>query len=170
MYIIIIYNSINKMSTTQSTFIRAICQEKKKQKEATYQLYIIGNIKGEKAGWGYLTVNIKDEKTDKVDINLILNENRMTLYALVEGLDSIVNSDTKIKATVECYTDNVYCMNVVNEWLERWKKERFINRPNIDLLERLSSLLDDCVLNMHYSNVPQSSNGKQVLTKLEEIY
>ena len=158
------------MSTTQSTFIRAICQEKKKQKEATYQLYIIGNVKGEKAGWGYLTVNIKDEKSDKVESNLILNEYRMTLYALVEGLYSIVNNDIKTKSTVECYTDNVYCMNIVNEWLEKWKKERFINRPNIDLLERLNSLLNDCVLNMHYSNVTQNVNGKLILTKLEEIY
>jgi ribonuclease HI len=157
------------MSTNTNTFIKAVCQEKKKQKEATYQLYIIGDVKGEKAGWGYMVVNIKDEKSYKVETNVILNENRMTLYALVEGICSIINSDKKTKTTVECYTDNVYCMNVVNEWLEKWKKDRFINRPNIDLLERLSNLLNECVLNMHYSNVKQNVNGKQILTKLEEI-
>lgn len=158
------------MSTNTNTFIKAVCQEKKKQKEATYQLYIIGEVNGEKAGWGYMIMNIKDERSYKVETNSILNENRMTLYALVEGIYSILNSDKKAKATIECYTDNVYCMNVVNEWLEKWKKERFINRPNIDLLERLSNLLNECVLNIHYSNVKQSINGKQVLTKLEEIF
>lgn len=155
------------MST--NTFIRAVCQEKKKQKEATYQLYILGEVSSEKAGWGYMIVTSKDEKSDKVETNSILNKNRMTLYALVEGLYSIVNSDKQIKATVECYTDNIYCMNIVNEWLEKWKKERFINRPNIDLLEKLSNILNECILNMHYSNVNQSIHGKLVLTKLNEI-
>ncbi len=150
--------------------MKSICEEKKKQKDYTFHIYILGECFTDYSIWGSVISNSKNDKKNLLlGKHSISNENRVSLLCLIESIDSILNTNSTStnSIVIECYTNNIYCMNIVNEWLDKWKKERFINRPNLDLLEKLNGLLDKCKLNIHYINLLEHSNGKLLQ---DEIY
>ncbi len=149
------------MNTEESNqFIKTVSEEKKRLYDLKFSLYIKGYANNHKGGWISIIHNIKDEKIILNGKNNNTNEDRMSLYAIVEACKHILKDHTpseKKHVKISCYTDNIYCTNVIKEWIKIWKKEKFNNRPNRDLLLELSDLLSICNFNVQYSQLNYSS-------------
>ncbi|WP_341665362.1 ribonuclease H [Blattabacterium cuenoti] len=63
--------------------------------------------------------------------------NRMELLSVIVGLEKIENK----KQNIVVFTDSKYIINTVqNKWINKWKKNNFKNKKNIDLWKRFLDL------------------------------
>jgi len=148
-----------------SNFIVPISEEKKRMKELKYQIYVKGNCIQNNGSWATIILNAKLEKTELKGNSSNTTLERMELYGLVQALKWIMKQHTEkdqkhIKIIV--YTESVYCTNVLKEWIHIWKKERFINRPNSDLLQECLQLLEYCNFIIQFSIFKNNINGEEV--------
>ena len=156
-------NLTNKCKS--NNFIVPISEEKKRIKELKYQIYVKGTIHQNNGNWGVIILNAKSEKNILKGTSMNTTLERMELYGLVEALKWIMNQykekDQKhVKITV--YTEYIYCTNDLKEWIHIWKKERFINRPNSDLLQDCIQLLEHCNFTIQFSIFKNSLYGEEV--------
>jgi ribonuclease HI len=123
-------------------FISKITPEKKKKRELKYSLYTNGKAENNIGGWAVIILDKNEQKyvlSGKEDNS---NNNRMELYSIVEGLNWIYTSvEPRYRKyiSVNLYTDNPYCINIIREWLNKWKDDLNV-RPNTDLLMQLLEL------------------------------
>jgi len=137
-------------------FVIPISDEKRRIKELKYQIYIKGLAIEHKGTWNVIIVNNKNEKVSFNGTSNNATSDRMELYALTEGIKYILQQhiDEEQKyVKISCYTESVYCLNIIKEWIHIWKKERFINRPNGDLLLECNQLIEKCNFNIYYTNL-----------------
>ena len=74
----------------------------------------------------------------------IIDKEKLCLLTLIELLEWI-NSDKNKSIIV--YTKSVYLVNIIKEWLTKWKRNDFfmdtdIERPYANLLRRINDLID----------------------------
>ncbi|BBA17074.1 ribonuclease HI [Blattabacterium cuenoti] len=63
--------------------------------------------------------------------------NRMELLSVIVGLEKIKNK----KQNIVVFTDSKYIINTVqNKWIDKWKKNNFQNKKNVDLWKRFLNL------------------------------
>jgi len=138
-----------KASTKQFQFVKEVSSEKKRLQSFKYSIYIkVSGIQ-----WAYIILNTNGEKKAYSGESPHSNEDRCYLIALVHGIKSILQSysmDELKFIKISCYITSVYCMNVCKEWINLWKKDKFINRPNLDYLQQLSEYIDNSHIEFIY--------------------
>ena len=123
-------------------FIQKVTPEKKKIRELKFKIYTHGSQKEIKGGWAFIVLDKFEQKSTFSGSERFINKNRIEMISIIEALNWIYNYvEVKyrkyIKVTV--YTENVYCVNIINEWLKLWK-DSLNDRPNSDLLQTLVEL------------------------------
>lgn len=85
------------------------------------------------------------------------DENRLFLISLIETLEWIKNTNKK---NVVIYVNNTYVINCISEWIVKWERNNFFidsndgstknkkERPNADLLRKISELKTMCFLTL----------------------
>ena len=58
---------------------------------------------------------------------------RCELHAVIICLRSIKNK----KAKVTIYSDSMYVVNTCNEWIQKWERDFYYDKKNVDLLKQL---------------------------------
>jgi ribonuclease HI len=68
--------------------------------------------------------------------------NRGELLAFIRALEYIVENNVYNFKDVLFISDSKYCVNIMNEWLDKWKKQGSLNdKKNSDMLLQLSNLI-----------------------------
>jgi len=127
-------------------FVQTPSDEKKKIRELKFTLYVHGNdVKNEEEGdysWACLILDRHENKTVLSGSEKLEDVDRIHLLAIIEGLKWIINSVEKKyrkHITVELCSDNVFCVNLVKEWIDLWK-EKLDQKPNSDLLKEIEEI------------------------------
>jgi ribonuclease HI len=158
-------------------FIPKITPEKRKIRELKYSLYSLGLNQPEKNIWGCLIINRHDEKTilSGEETAMTDNKNRIELLSIIEGLDWINgNTEKKYKKyiNVTIYSSNIYCVNIIKEWLLKWKNDNTLDtRPNNDLLIKLFNIISNIKMKVVWTSKENDNNMLYITNKLnkEEI-
>jgi ribonuclease HI len=154
--------------TKPSNFVVSISEEKKRIKDLKFNLFIKGNSFNHKGSWCSIIQTSKNEKFTLNGESSNTNTDRMELFALNEGIKKIlltVDEKDYKHVKIIVYTESVYCTNVMKEWIQIWKKERFINRPNIDLLQQISLYLEKCNITLQYVSL-KNCNASSILFEI----
>jgi ribonuclease HI len=104
-------------------------------------IYADGACKGNPGGiggWGAVITNLEWIK-EIYGGELSSTNNRMELMAVIQALETLVDSET-----VVVYTDSTYVQKGISEWIHGWKKRgwRTANKEpvkNMDLWKRLDA-------------------------------
>jgi ribonuclease HI len=135
-------------------FISKITPEKKKIRELKYTLYAHGNIEEETGGWATIILDKHEQKTVLSGKEDNVKENRIDMIAIIEGLNWIYfNVEPKYRKhiVVNLNCDNVYCINIIKEWLDKWEED-IDNKPNSDLLKTLLDLKQKIKINAAWTH------------------
>ena len=87
------------------------------------ELYTDGACSGNPGpgGWAYLLRHKNSgEVEEKFGTELEATNNRMELTAVIQGLQSLAQP-----STVELYSDSVYVVKGLNEWLDNWLQKNW---------------------------------------------
>ena len=136
-----------------SNFLIPISSENRRLKELKFNMYIKSSTTNHSGKWNVNIVNSTGEKTSLNGTNINTTNDRVNLLAIVEGLKHLLNKYSILDQKhlkINCFTDNIYCSNVIKEWINIWKKEGFINRPNSDLLTHCNTMINNCNFNINY--------------------
>ena len=85
-------------------------------------------------GWAFIILTDKLSLTKNGYEKSTTNQ-RMELMAIIEALESL-----KEPSYIELYTDSMYCVKTINEWLETWLRDQHKSRANFDLWLRFYEL------------------------------
>ena len=136
-----------------SNFLIPISSENRRLKELKFNMYIKSSTTNHSGKWDVNIVNSTGEKTYLNGTNINTTNDRVTLFGIVEGLKHLLNQYSILDQKhlkINCFTDNIYCSNVIKEWINIWKKEGFVNRPNSDLLTNCNTMINNCNFNINY--------------------
>jgi ribonuclease HI len=124
-------------------FISKISPEKKKIRELRYNLYVHGIQEENLGGWASIILDKHEQKTVLSGKEENLSQpNRIDLIGIIEGLRWIylsVEPKYRKYIIINLNCDNVYCINIIKDWIDKWKDDIDI-RPNNDLLKELLEL------------------------------
>jgi ribonuclease HI len=128
-------------------FISSITPEKKKKRELKYTLYTDGSCDNNKiGGWASIIIDKNEKQFTISGKEENATNNRMEMVAIIEGLNWIHTSvDQKYRKyiTITLFSDSIYCVNTIKDWIYRWEKDDSIEtRPNSDLLKQLLNILN----------------------------
>ena len=121
-----------------------------KEKIEDVQVWIGGISCDGKSSWAFSIIDGKKDISFISGKNSECNIDRLHLISIIECLEWI--SDGK-KRSITIYTDNNYIINVVREWIDKWKYTQFklpdgSLRPNGDLLHKIYDLKSPHILTM----------------------
>jgi len=152
-----------------TSFVKPISEEKKRLKDLKFNIYIKGYVEQHKGKWASIITNTKGDKNTLIGDSNNATDERMELYSVLESFKHIFQSlEDKDKKFCKLflYTESIYIINVLKEWIHLWKKERFINRPNGDLLNELLYYINICNLNLNFISYTNSSIESEFNTLL----
>jgi ribonuclease HI len=156
-------------------FIEKLSPEKKKMRELKFQLYTHGSDHQESTtGWASLILDKNENKTFLCGEEHFDNPNRVHLYSIIEGLNWIYNQvDQRYRQyiVVNLFSDSVYCVNILKEWLQKWieeGEEKVLERPNGDLMISLHDLLKVIKIHPKWTSKTQSEYAWMVAKKANE--
>lgn len=146
-----------------SIFIKSISDEKKRMQSYKYNVY----IKATQSTWATLIINAGSPNLKSIYSGSSSNANidRMSLMGIIQGIKTILDTFTteeRQHIKIYCYTSSIYCINVCKEWIHVWKKNRCINRPNVDLLQQLVDYMDSCAIEFIYSQYYTSQINREL--------
>jgi len=157
-------------------FIEKLSPEKKKMRELKFQLYTHGaETRDSITGWASLIVDKNENKTFLCGEEQFDNPNRVHLYSILEGLNWIYSQvDKKYREyiVVNLFTDSVYCVNILKEWIQKWTEEgeeKVLERPNGDLILKLNSHLKTIKINPKWTSKTQNEYAWMVTKKANEL-
>ena len=140
-------------------FVVPISDEKRRLKELKYQLYTNGYHSEEDNIWSCYII---DPNNDNWSISGVhtnaKSTHEMELIAIIEGLEWILykyTSDIQKHVRISLFSNSIYSINLLKEWLKIWKKEGWENRPNSYLFERLDNITLNCILTPKW--IPEKS-------------
>jgi len=104
------------------------------------ELYTDGAASGNPGPGGYgIVLKFLHHRKEMCGGFKLTTNNRMELLAVIIGLESVTNSDLKVKV----YCDSKYVVDAVNQnWILGWKKTGFKNKANVDLWKRFLQVYD----------------------------
>ena len=132
------------------SFIRPFTLRHQQLKELRYNLYVYSKNEGS----GVVIQDINDKC-----ITLIVKNTdsvyRYELNACIEGIKWILdkyenNKELQKHVQIKLYSNSVYCVNFIKEWMAIWKETNFENRPNKDLLQKLQEQINKCTINSNW--------------------
>ncbi len=130
-------------------FISKTTPEKKKLRELKFNMYSHGNKTNNIGGWATVILDKNEQKTVLSGKEEDISDNRIDMIAIIEGLNWIycsVEPKYRKYITVTLNCDNVYCINILKEWLDKWRDD-IETRPNSDLLKALVDLKSKITIN-----------------------
>lgn len=150
-----------------SIFVKSISDEKKRMQTYKYNLY----IKTTPSTWKTLVINAGSPTLKSVYSGSSSNSNtdRMSLMGIIQGIKQILElfaQEERQHIKIYCYTCSVYCINVCKEWIHVWKKNKCVNRPNIDLLQQLVEYMDCCTIEIIYTQYYTGQINRELETLL----
>ena len=153
--------SVSLNSGTETTFFEEIPEEVRKLYDLRFSVY----VDAQDANWICIVMNNKNKKTTmqgtiQTTTSVPGIKQRAELQALVEALQFIYSTcDTATKSfvCVEVFTESVYLVNVVREWLVKWQHQ-LQSRPHAELLQKLWSFLQLHSKNIEISWLPTQSS------------
>ena len=128
-------------------------KREKTEKVEEIQVWVKGVLREHKSAWAFVYIDGKKDITFVSGDSDISDNNRLQLIPVIEFLEWI-SGDEK-KRLVTFYTDSNYLVNVLKEWIDKWKKSQFkfadgTDRPNADLLRKVDTLRTHTTLNMKH--------------------
>ena len=121
------------------------CKKRKKDKKIdTVNAWIKGNLSLNKEGrWSFIYTNGTKEIWSMYGDEIDTDKNRVILISLLELMEWIRDSNNKKNLIV--YTNSLYVVNCISEWLNKWKRTDFkveddTYRPNSDILRKIDKL------------------------------
>ena len=110
----------------------------------------------DRSSWAFVYMDGKKDFTCIFGKTDILDYDRLQLVLVVEFLEFLEFlecSGEQKKRSAVIYTDSIYLLNVLKEWVDKWKKSHFTlpdgsDRPNADLLRKVESLRGNTTLNI----------------------
>lgn len=101
---------------------------------------------GIKCGYGVHFPNEERSDISKKFTRGKLTNQRAELYAVYTGLRSVIKHCVFDKITV--YTDSKYSIGCCSQWLEKWKKNGWMNSKkkiveNLDIIKKLDKYMSD---------------------------
>ncbi|MDD4930605.1 MAG: hypothetical protein PHG66_00430 [Candidatus Colwellbacteria bacterium] len=117
-------------------------KKEKTEKIEEIQVWLKGVIGENKSTWAFVYIDGKKDITFVSGESDIVNKERLQLVPVIEFLEWIGNER---KRTITFYTESNYLVNVLNEWIDKWRKTQFklpdgTDRPNADFLRKIESL------------------------------
>lgn len=135
-------------------FISKVTPEKKKIRELKYTVYAHGNKEDNIGGWATIILDKNEQKTVLSGKEENVKDNRIDMISIIEGLNWIycsVEPKYRKYVTVNLNCDNVYCINIMKEWLDKWEED-IESRPNSDLLKTLIDLKKKMKINAMWTH------------------
>ncbi|MFG0251903.1 MAG: ribonuclease HI [Phycisphaerales bacterium JB038] len=135
------------------------------------ELYTDGACRGNPGpgGWAYLTRRAGESQVrEDAGAEAETTNNRMELMAVIRGLESLAGP-----AEVHLYSDSVYVVKGLTEWLDGWLAKGWRNaarKPvkNKDLWQRLVQLREEHELRAHWvkghADHPENERCDQLAT------
>jgi ribonuclease HI len=71
-----------------------------------------------------------------IDIESKVDYERNCLIAIIKTIETIGET----KRPIIIHTDNPYTKTCIKEWIEKWSKTEFENKPNADILKQIWEL------------------------------
>jgi ribonuclease HI len=117
------------------------------------ELYTDGACSGNPGpgGWGYILKHPASGKESEASgAELVTTNNKMELQAVIEGLSAL-----KRRSRVELYSDSLYVLKGLREWMEAWKAKGWRTadkKPvkNKELWLQLDDLLQKHEVSFHW--------------------
>jgi len=130
-------------------FVSKTTDETKKKREFKFQMFSHVCVEDEQIGWGIVILDRQEKKTTLGDKS---SESRYSteLLSVIEGIKSITNEisieDHKY-ISIELYTDSLYVVNLIREWLQLWTSDNSLSRrPNAELLSIINEYLKEITI------------------------
>ncbi len=117
------------------------------------ELYTDGACSGNPGpgGWGYILRHpATGKEVEASGAELVTTNNKMELQAVIEGLSAL-----KRRSRVELYSDSLYVLKGLKEWMASWKAKGWKTadkKPvkNQDLWLRLDGLIQQHEISFHW--------------------
>lgn len=119
------------------------------------EIYVDGSCKGNPGKGGY---GIYIEENGKIlnmyaDYDDNTTNNRMELSAIIRAFDMLARDYPDYSKCI-IYSDSAYCINMANDWIFKWKKNRWKRGKNgrienLDLVKKLYN----CITDKKFTNV-----------------
>lgn len=95
------------------------------------ELYTDGAASGNPGPGGYgVVLKFKQHRKELSKGFRLTTNNRMELLAVIEGLESITNTELPVLI----YSDSKYVVDAINlNWIGKWQKTGFAKKANVDL-------------------------------------
>lgn len=141
-------------------FIQEIPADKKYLLELKFNVFVSCSVSSNGSQWACVIVDNKHKKTVMKQKETETNQQRCECIAIHTVLSHMLNKfDEKTKSylCITLYTDSIYCGNVLNEWLHKWRGNNFANRPNADLLALLVDVIEEYGDNLSIHYAPPNS-------------
>lgn len=117
--------------------------------------------------WGYVMVsddvNVREDKGSDTDF---ITNNQNEILAVIKALTSIVYTGKDVVV----YSDSAYVVNCINDkWYVNWQKNGWKNSKKKpvenkelweELLNQISRVEDECIVNVSFSKVKGHSGNK----------
>jgi ribonuclease HI len=137
--------------------------------ENTVVIYTDGACSGNPGpgGWGSVLM-YNGHRRELSGGDAETTNNRMEMMAVIHALETL-----KRPCRVDLYTDSVYVMKGITEWLEQWKRRNWrtaARKPvkNIELWQRLEQAINGHDIKWHWvkghSGVPENERADELAT------
>jgi len=87
--------------------------------------------------------------------------NRMELTAVIEALKAL-----KEPCEIDLYSDSIYVLKGINEWLENWIKKNFKNVKNPDLWEEFINVSKPHKINVNWVKGHSGHKENEICDKI----
>jgi len=87
--------------------------------------------------------------------------NRMELKAVIEALKSL-----KEPCEIELFSDSIYVLKGINEWLDRWSKKNFKNVKNVDLWKEFMEVSKNHKININWIKGHSGHRENEICDKI----
>jgi ribonuclease HI len=132
-------------------------RERKKEKTERVeeiQVWIKGIVGDKKSAWAFVYIDGKKDISVVSGGSDITDKDRLQLVPVIEFLEWITCGVKK--RVVTFYTESNYLVNVLKEWIDKWKKSQFkladgTDRPNGDLIRRVDLLRVNTTIYMKHN-------------------
>ncbi len=123
-----------------------------------YFAYTDGSSRGNPGAAGWATIIMNSEKVREYNgHNKLATNNQMEIYAVLFAMSFAtqnLNTESSSDDEIEIYSDSLYVVKGVNEWVYSWTKNNWKNSQkkevlNKDLWQKMWGLMNDLV----YKNI-----------------
>jgi ribonuclease HI len=130
------------------------------------QIYTDGacSVSTRKGGWGAYIIFKDKDLTKKIKISGNSEDttnNRMEMTAVIKSLKYF-----KTKEKITIYSDSIYVIKGITEWIDGWKKKDWKKVKNIDLWKQIDDLNQFHTVSWNHVPAHSGVEGNEIADKL----